>query len=1431
MKSALDKLLYKNVAEFNEQLHTLNEQEKTLSDDLKNTIKILMVLAKDATEDQLELLTKIKDNLKIHRVLLDSIAALFDYLPYPDLERFAKQLQKDSLQLRTYLEAYDKDPLSGRAPILNKRGTASKSTEQIFAEQFDTSSLSDLLANVQNLADGSFLTAQQQFSLAQQVIYINAVGKEFPLTIKRSSTTNLTGLSREMLKNLSQVLTAKSNDPIEGKQGRIKAQLNLIAVMREQYFRSTGVFLNATQILSVVLSLNDLHHNGFVELPADEAQYDTKAFLAAMQWSLNYQTGELLAKQFKYKATKDFFASIGIPAEIIETNITEEKLNTGIVKPELAGLSKATDIQLAYRMPANGTNQFKDVSEPLNYSQEFLQRVSIALNMAEQGQPVLLIAQDARHVAELKEQLATYLKSENVEVKLDAFTDAESKEKRHVWFKENKLKQLKIAITTTELATNKEFNTTHSAGCLAIQTYMNEPGETKQLITNLMSFGKKNHFVALYEEHGIISVLSRSLASKKDKELILESISVNKTNRNQERAVEQYYLQAVTSIQRVALRQLDQWQAFLHLIYPRSEWTLLDKKLLSMRQNFIKKMELSWNQLLLATDPKQLYPNPYIRRDSQNKLDTLTLDKAVRTYELNTDALWNNVRSELKDMELPGKIPPHSVNGLRRKHLENINFQEELVLDRLAIRDSKKVLLRERKKAIRLVESALDVNGAMLKYTEGNLASYKQPFLDRQFKLISLDICKQINLSSLSSKTKKILVERALHAENLLSLELVLIDYESLWPRPGRNSEKYRMQPIINELLRIHQFAGVEASEQLLVLKNIYLDNAANDIVDDLEQALSWARKENRGFGYFLERSAVQHAACDILNAVDDVKYASDPAMKKQALKTLYSTLTQHQAQLEGLWIFSFGHQNTRELINRSLYVLNDLTVIGSGKDELTADFINECKEEAQSNLAKQKFNDVIRELEQRNNPWLKNSKEWQDVVAGLEDIARDNPTLYAIDEMHHFISVQCDELLHASRSKLREPFIHLRGSLRSLWLDATHQHQELLNESRHFELKKEQIRKNLETILAYNVNHVELLTGSNGSNDYFDLVINGKGSLPLLDKFTHYHSHVNKMREELELLRAQLTLLTKRQNNLSQLINNQLPLISSSKGEKDFVNLFPHDLQQTVTEIISLQNFVVDSIDNVPQDILNALTDRAVLRSLDRDLFFNKESVGSSEAKQMLEQIETITDAHLKSDLKRLYDKIHPPVVEQSAPSWWSPKNWIPNISAGIGNAAAHVIGAFIPTDTEEDWRYQFAELIGRPDCSLVSYFKQLINKKMAFLTVELTSRENIEADAVVSLNSQLQFIEAAIKEEQTKSVSLFHRFSSLGELYEFERNLREYAANTAAMAPDAADKPSMYDEYNDEDEQFIHSEEPVGFENEAISDEEYAGFGLKYN
>jgi hypothetical protein len=1087
MTRTIDALKFNTIDEV--KAYLLGQQVPPLSEEKEYTLKILLALSQDANDEDVKLLREVQTNLEGNRILLKDLAGFFDYLPYPKLQDFAIESGKDSRELQAYIRAFDKDPLDLRAPTLNKNRFVSKTSLTILKEQFDIGEVKRVVADIRSVTDGSPLPAMQQFTLVQQVIYINAIGKDFPLNVANQSVEDLTSVSRATLRRLSDSLIAQVKEPLLGSQIRLKAQLNLLAVMREQYYRCSGVFLNTTQLMSLLLTINNFQYHQSIDVPSTVDKDSLRVFLAALQWvhardsktSVAVRT-DLEIERAKNKSSSDFYSFIGIPSIPMPTDQPHSFHQVSSTPLELIGLGSKSDVNFAYRIPAHVKNPKEDSESSLINHPEYLAKIKEALKTAKEGQPILLIAKNAAEVVALSDLLEEFLSDEfDDEYKVETFTGTEPEKVRRQWLKDNAGKTRHLTITTPFLAGRADFDTEYQEGFLAIQTYIGRPNENRKIIEQF-SREKPVQYIALYEDNGSIESCSDSFASKRGKEVFLEELATRYRLKAEEAAVTQYYQQSASTIQQVVLRQFDEWNAFLHLVYPHSEWKVLGSQLSVQRKALVDLLEQEWTRLLTATDPAHVHASSYLRRNTDNKLETAILDLAIEEYEQRAEALWSAERGKLKST-VEGRIAKGSVNALRCQYLEQIELNQQLKLHKLEVRSNKQSAAQEEKKARKAVESALDVYGALLKYSDDNVNSYRQPFIQNQIKLLANDLVKKINQTLLGSGVKAYLCDQVNKATSFRALALVLIEYDQLWKDKDIPTEKYRMQPVISELLRVHQQSGIGDDAELQNLKALYLDNVATDIVNQLEEALSWAKEENRGFLYWIERTAVKDAAQDLLNAVEGVKRSRDPVLQQAAIKNLYKRLNQHQALLEDLWIFSFGHKNTRDLINQTLATLNDVTVMGSGRDELDAHFINECKEEAQSHVLKQKFNNALKELETLNAPWLAENKEWQAITDRLGFIQGKNASLYAFDEMYHFVRTQSKDLAQ-STSPIYAPLIQLRGTLRTLCNDIEEKHSDLLQDSGHFDLKAKQIKEQLRTLEGFSVKSVDLRAGSTGFAD-----------------------------------------------------------------------------------------------------------------------------------------------------------------------------------------------------------------------------------------------------------------------------------------------------------------------------------------------------------
>lgn len=205
------------------------------------------------------MLFKLHEGLEIQEFNLSEIASLFESPPYPDLEQFIILLNGSAKELKVDIEQFDKDPKKGRADQHDTEFgiTVTKTAEQVVQEQFDMSQVARVIAEVKNLLEGADLTSQEQHDLAQQITYINAIGKEAPLAIKGMDTQykDLTAISRAELRLISDHLIVTIRQPNSSPADKLNAQLNLIAVLREQYERATGQIIYAPQLAAVLLSL------------------------------------------------------------------------------------------------------------------------------------------------------------------------------------------------------------------------------------------------------------------------------------------------------------------------------------------------------------------------------------------------------------------------------------------------------------------------------------------------------------------------------------------------------------------------------------------------------------------------------------------------------------------------------------------------------------------------------------------------------------------------------------------------------------------------------------------------------------------------------------------------------------------------------------------------------------------------------------------------------------------------------------------------------------------------------------------------------------------------------------------------------------------------------------------------------------------------
>ncbi|KTD02243.1 hypothetical protein [Fluoribacter gormanii] len=1581
--------------------------ESTADSDLNNWAKILIVLGDHATDANIHRLLDVQAGLELNPLNLPELAQLFDYPPYPEMESFINVLNGDVKDLKAYVDEFDRDPKSGRAPQKNAFGIILKDSEQVLDEQFDASNVAQVIADIRNIVEGTALTRQEQYDLAQQIIYINAIGRDKPFTLAvgNDPTTyqiktyqDLTKVSRAELRELSDTLISKIRTAHLDAHEKLKAQLRLLAVLREQYSRATGKFVDTTQLIAILMALKNQRSNMLVELD-EESNCSANALLAVMQWveadggaiDVCAVNRDMMVQNYKHD--EDFFASLGIASSCVEGNslkgtyqvgginystigdmasyryrarienedmtgyknghpvasnlilygsdfseldektlfnlalkregddedssytwvypLINEFINqrqfkildkgwsedrdiiqlkefldrhapTGrhkvqlnslpdkkfslwinaaieaqrfvagedfiippsktarhvaiplnqkvaqgdltfmthqflharlqkkypdwefVIEPEMCCIDSVStkdfidhykkqgrvisisntlsrkerlveqcnkfDMDIACKIPSYQKNKRVELTTRVIANKAaYVRAVREAINQAQEGQPVVLFAKDVNEVKVLQE----YLKKQFSKSNIAAFTGTESVAERKKWINNQSGKKNTITITTTAFAQSADFTTQHPKGFLAIQTYLD--ARAAQRVTGCTGGkGRPAKYVAIYESKGAYILQSGFYQTQSRRKEILAFLAELQSQQKEEAAVTRHYVQRVSNIQQVVFEQFQEWKEFLHLVCPKHEWKTLDAALSIQREDLTRSLSECSDECFEYTDP-QKYPDPYIRRIANKNLQTIALDKAIAAYEVAVCSIWEQHRALLKE-KAEYFVVEGSVNALRCHYLDEVSLNEQLKFNRLAARRSKKEKLAEKKKTCRYVESGLEVNGAMLRFADGDVESYREAFAKSQVRLFAKDISLIIeNNPHLKKIVRSILVQQVMDAKNLDNLVDLLLDYANKDLPEDRFAEKYTMQPVIQELLRVYKEAGLEETSGINELKAVYFDRVIAELVDELETSLSWAKEEHRGLGYLLERTAVTNAARDILNAAyvladaDKLKGADRLPAQQSAIRNLYRVLAEHEAQLEGLWIFSLGHKNTRTLIKETMATLDGLTAIGSNKDKLDADFIHDCKEESLCTATKRKLNSAIQAMEEKEVDLQKN-REWKAIKNTLNAIRAESNSIYAFREMYEVLSHKMEELA-GKNSKLQGPVARLRGEVRLLCESLGQEHKELLNTSKYLKCKAENLKEKLNGLNGFKVRDVTLKEGNNGYSQYFDLVIEGTGSHSLLQHFTHYNSCTQNLMNQRSALNESLKQAKEKMDTLDQLIKEEVPLLKLEENKKANAAKFPEQFQEQVNEILGLKELIdaqaPEHLDSFPESVRKHFHDRELMKSFD---FPNLET----------EEIEKIQDIILKIDFRDLQERI----IEGT-----KPKNlW--------GNISSYMSSYVFTPENMEDWRLEFNDLIKRPTRNLNKAFRPDIQKKQNILAGQLELLRQQIAEQAESLQQQVAFLNEKIDEEEQKEGIYAMRITSIAELSKFEKELMrvksQQKANPSLDETLKSDRPS---------------------------------------
>ncbi len=1371
---------------------------------LKDCKKLLTILSRHIPAKE-EFLVRLKTALKSHEANLERIIKLFNFPPYPDSESFLKELESPT-DIKIYLSQFEKDPKGGRRDHVDKLGFIKKLAQQKIQEQFSTLQIESTIKEIQDLLGGDFLSIQDRYDLAQQITYINAVGKDYPLIIELESQIrydNLTQCSREELNQLSNLLidTIRLFEPSE--TAILKNQLKLLAVLREQYFRATGVVPTIRQLATVLISLKNQPYNMLMEINTDQDQGVTAALLAVMQWvvvdggTVDVCTAnrDFVERDYHKNGVKDFFSLVSakINSSVISVDSPKGTYQVGginystlgdlalyrsraamereslgseyttsllIDRYDLSALKNKTvfqsikineehtDIENPYARVYPLVDEFINCKEFKNVDsisgwteEEDVQQLKVFLNEKIPGDhPVHHVSDE-----QLNEWIESALRAEQLVEGVD-FYIPESSTSAHVAVPLHQ-KEPQIGITFSKgvqqflhARLEKSYQEKGWTFLLEQETPIFDSVAVLHLINKYQKGRTIGLCATLDRQEDIIEqcnyfnmrIICRMLPP-------LEHPPMGLKPQNEEKAIEHHYTQTVFEMQQVILKQFDEWQAFLHLVSPLSERAQLNKDLLTQRGNLLIGLEAAWQACLDKSNENNIYPNPFVRPDANGKLETKELEEALSAYEVAINDLWSGQCAALK-AHAETKIEKGSVNELRCNYIAAISILDQLQLDKLQRRKNQQMAKKQIKKDSRRLISAFDVNAAMLQYSDGMLEEYQNKFEQAQVELFKTELLIVVKSNLLLSRSiKKELLHYIKTAQNwgLYDVVLFLNNYAKTWLPKNQFNKKYAIQFLVQEVLyACQQLKSPQSVDQkgLIELKALYLDNVMVELVDELRTMLSWAVKGNRGLGYLLERSAVVRAANDILLTLEDFKNNPDLNANKVAIKKLYQVLMLHQANLKDLWIFSFGHKNTRTLIKNTLATLDKLTVLGY--PELGVDFLHECKENALYHVMNEQFNSQLKKV---NAKIIKMKLKKADVVSAWEIIKekmilaqKEFHSIHGFHEMRYFLNE-----VRVTHPELLAPIIELRGHIRNIWLEFQQKMPAFMDEDKYFVFKAEKMK----LIFGESATNIQIKAGDNGFSQYYDLVIETKDFHPLLNDFTQHHSQLmTELKKEYSALETFANQIKSLKQKLKELEGKKLPVMTESSYKEVDPLQFPELFHAQIKEINALKNYINGQ---PPEDI-------TVFTKTTQDAFKDRALVQEFVFPDFtIEQISKINDQGLHNGFLALYE-----TLEKA------------NKVAGILEITYSFIKSVIPIwkqETINDWEAPFIELTKRPQKQIEEALNPTIDNRISNFSGQLEEQETLLAD-------KMSFLSQKIKDEEVKNRVYIKRFKNITELYDFE-------------------------------------------------------------
>lgn len=329
----IEKQLSRHIKAYNQILSTLQtcSQKDKANDTESSTFEIILrILEKIAQNEGADLSLPVLSEIQFQLLestyfphLKKSILPLFETPPYPQAQSLLNVLRSRSAdKLLQYCDDFD----------LNPQGKPDE--KRNLKEQFATDRIAETLSELHDLKLDKHLSSKEQKELAEQLIWIKALGSSPQFLIRnpennQETLKSLINCSRDELKTLFKKIYEDLQTSTEPKVKEEK-ELKLLAILREIFFRTSGnekggYFLNTTQIIALLLSLKHPSNNLLMQINTGQGKSLIAPFLAVLQHlkggTVDMCTANTMLLERDYKQMcKNFFEFLEIKSSIIQKN-------------------------------------------------------------------------------------------------------------------------------------------------------------------------------------------------------------------------------------------------------------------------------------------------------------------------------------------------------------------------------------------------------------------------------------------------------------------------------------------------------------------------------------------------------------------------------------------------------------------------------------------------------------------------------------------------------------------------------------------------------------------------------------------------------------------------------------------------------------------------------------------------------------------------------------------------------------------------------------------------------------------------------------------------------------------------------------------------------------------------------------------------------